>query len=76
MSRQFEDLKRRWNKFRDRLGESDPVVSQWREELDAREASELLQKMVASRRNYLGLSLSRRSAVVERSAAIERMRTR
>ncbi len=40
MSRQFDDSMRRFNEFKDRFGEDDPLVSQWRTELDMRRAFE------------------------------------
>ncbi len=40
MSRQFDELMRCFNEFKDRFGEDDPLVSQWRTELDTRETVE------------------------------------
>lgn len=40
MTRHLQDCERIFNELKDRLGEDDPLVSQWQDELAAREAFE------------------------------------
>lgn len=40
MSRQLQDCERMFNELKDRLGEDDPLVSQWQDELAVRDAFE------------------------------------
>ena len=40
MSRQLQNCERMFNELKDRLGENDPIVSQWQDELAVRDAIE------------------------------------
>jgi hypothetical protein len=51
MSRQLDHASRIFHEMKDRYGEGDPLVSQWRSELDVREAFEFQYpaKLIANR---------------------------
>ncbi|OGB33142.1 MAG: hypothetical protein A3F78_12450 [Burkholderiales bacterium RIFCSPLOWO2_12_FULL_61_40] len=73
MSRQFNELIRRFNEFKDRFGEDDPLVSQWRTEIDMREALEFNASDTALAPDR---SVGRAEKVVFRNAALERLLSR
>jgi hypothetical protein len=64
MSRQLQDCERMLNELRDRLGEDDPLVSQWQDELAVRDAFEFRYPSKWPRKN--ASSSSRSAAHVER----------
>lgn len=73
MSRQFDELMRRFNEFKDRFGEDDPIVSEWRNEIDVREAFEVNSSAASL---VLEKSAGRAEKAVFKNAALERLLSR
>lgn len=73
MSRQFDELMRRFNEFKDRFGEDDPIVSEWRNEIDMREACEVKS---AETSLVIEKSVGRAEKVGFKNAALERLLSR
>lgn len=73
MSRQFDELIRRFNEFKDRFGEDDPLVSQWRTEIDMREALELHSSETSL---VPEKSVGRVEKAIFKNAALERLLSR
>lgn len=68
MSRQLENLRRMFEKLQSRYGAGDPIVSQFKQEVESRESSEsdFQQLQAATPRGLPGSAASRRRDVCSR----------
>lgn len=73
MSRQFDEFMRRFNEFKDRFGDDDPIVSEWRNEIDMREACEFkCSETSLVTEKFVG----RAEKAIFKNAALERLLSR